>query len=129
MKRTITLLLASFVSMAALTSTPAPAESPSLAQSVELKDGTTAAVLWQVGKQIAYVSAAKVRADGVTELEPGSVFLGERLLKKADGQCFNERVRLIDMETVSSGNLSIQRPHTASELMMSSCSAFPGDGD
>lgn len=128
MKKATALLLASFISLSALAATQGQPELTSVGSFIELKDGTKAAVLWQVGKQISYVSAAKVRTDGVTELEHGSVFMGERLLKKADGQCLNEQVRLVDMETVSVGNAPIQRPRTASVLMMSSFSALPGDG-
>lgn len=115
MKSKLTLFMAAFLLSLSAAATDA--------QTVVLADGSTAIVLAQKGTSTTYVKEAKVGADGKVQLIQGQVFDGERLVKKADGQCFTIREHLVSLEVVSVGDVNIQRPRTTIESTTASCNS------
>lgn len=91
------------------------------AKTIVLNDGSTASVLSQKGTTTTYIKEAKAGADGKIQLVQDEVFDGERLVRKSDGKCFTLREHLVTLETVTVGEIKIQRPKTTRESKAASC--------
>lgn len=102
----------------ALLSLSAAASEP---QTVVLDDGSTAVVLSQKGVNTTYVKEAKTDTDGKVKLVQDQVFDGERLVKKADGECLKIKLTLVSMKDFSSGGLKVQLPTVHTESHTVSC--------